>query len=185
MIQCADAPLAHAPLLTVAGRHVVPLTEADAPIVQRLFDRAADYFMLVEGRPAGPDAAMEQLTRGPAGHGPDDLVNLGVADRDGGLAGLVGLVRDHRAPGQWYLGLMLLDPAWRGYGYGSTVYWSIQHWLESQGARSILLAAVERNHRAHRFWLSLGFGNPRPYPPRRIGLKEHVLVEYEKTLRPS
>ena len=182
MIQLAEIPDCAPPLFTVAGRRMFHLTEADAPQIQRLFARCADYFTLVEGRPAGPDAALAQLRDGPAERVPDDLVNLGIADRDGGLAGLFGLLRHHRRPDQWYLGLMLLDPAWRGYGFGSTVYWSVQHWLEHQGAESIVLAVVADNHRADRFWRSLGFGRPRSYPARRIGLKRHILIESEKDL---
>ncbi|GGF31434.1 hypothetical protein GCM10011611_42010 [Aliidongia dinghuensis] len=182
MIQIAEAPPSAPSLFTVAGRRVFRLTEADAPMIQRLFARSADYFELVEGGPAGPDAALGQLRDGPAERASEDIINLGIADRDGGLAGLVGVLRHHRVPDQWYLGLMLLDPAWRGYGFGSTVYWSVQHWIERQGGRSILLAVVASNHRAHRFWQSLGFALPRSYPARRIGRRQHVLIEYEKAL---
>ena len=182
MIDIAERPGCAAPLFTVAGHRVFRLTEAEAQPIQRLFERSVDYFELLEGQPAGPDAAWDQLRDGPAERVPQDLINLGIADRDGGLPGLVGLLRHHRQPDQWYLGLMLLDPAWRGHGFGSTVYWSVQHWLERQGARSILLAVVRDNHRAHRFWQSLGFGLPRSYPARQIGLRRHVLIEYEKEL---
>ena len=86
------------------------------------------------------------------------------------------------APNQWYLGFLLLDPAWRGRGMGSTAYWAFQHWAVSQGADSILLAVLAENVRGQRFWESLGFAQPRSYPARQIGLKRHVLIEYEKAL---
>jgi GNAT superfamily N-acetyltransferase len=184
MIQFAETPGCGPTLFTVAGRPTIALTVADAPLVERLFARSEDYFRMVAGRPAGPDTALEALRDGPAERVPDNLVNLGIFDRDGGLAGMIGLARHHRVPDQWYLGLLLLAPAWRGHGIGSTAYWSAQHWIERQGGRSILLGVVEENHRAHRFWQSLGFGTARRYPARQIGLRQHVVIEYEKTLSP-
>jgi len=44
------------------------------------------------------------------------------------------------------------------------------------------MAVVEANVRAARFWQSVGFGWPRCYPERTIGLRRHVLIEFEKRL---
>ena len=184
MLHLAELPGYGPPLFTVAGRRVVYLTEEDAPALERLFARCSDYFELLEGRPAGQPAALEQLRDGPAARVPHDLINLGLLGSDGEIAGLIGAMRHHRVPNQWYLGLLLLDPAWRGRGFGSTVYWAFQHWIMAQGAESIALAVPADNGRAHRFWGSLGFGSPRSDPMRRIGLKCHSLIEYEKDLQP-
>jgi len=182
MIQFADIPGQSLSLFTVAGRPVRLLTDADAPVLQRLLGRCGDYFDLLEGRPAGPDAAQQELRDGPAERVPHDLFALGIDGGQGELAGYIGALRHHRQPNQWYLGFLLLDPAWRGRGIGSTAYWAFQHWIKAQGANSLLLAVIAENERGHRFWQSLGFGCPRSYPARQIGLKRHVLVEYEKTL---
>ena len=182
MIQFAEIPGLSPSLFTVAGRRVRPLGDADAPALQRLFDRCGDYFDLLEGRPAGPEAAWDELRDGPPGRVPHDLFALGIDGGQGEFAGYIGALRHHRRPDQWYLGFLLLDPAWRGRGLGSTAYWAFQHWIKAQGANSLLLAVIAENERGHRFWQSLGFGSPRGYPARQIGLKRHVLIEYEKTL---
>jgi ribosomal protein S18 acetylase RimI-like enzyme len=182
MIQFADILGQSLPLFTVAGRRVHPLDDSDAPALQRLFDRCGDYFELLEGRPARPDAALEELHAGPPGRMPHDLFPLGIDGGQGELAGFIGALRHHPQPNQWYLGFLLLDPAWRGRGIGSTTYWAFQHWIAAQGAESLLLAVLADNERGRRFWQSLGFGSPRSYPARRIGLKRHVLIEYEKDL---
>ena len=182
MIQFAEMPGRSRPLFTVAGRRVAALSEADAPALQRLFDRCADYFELLEGRPAGPGAALEELRDGPPERVPHDLFTLGIDGGAGELAGFIGALRHHRRPNQWYLGFLLLDPAWRGSGFGSTAYWAFQHWIAGQGAESVLLAVLADNARGRRFWQSLGFALPRSYPARQIGLKRHVLIEYEKPL---
>ncbi len=181
MIQVSDMP-AQSQLFTVAGRRVRLLVDADAPALQRLLDRCGDYFDLLEGRPAHPAAAREELRDGPPERVPHDLFALGIDGGRGELAGYIGALRHHRRPNQWYLGFLLLDPAWRGRGIGSTAYWAFQHWIETLGAQSLLLAVLAENERGRRFWQSLGFGNARPYPERPIGLKRHVLIEYEKSL---
>ena len=182
MIQFADMPGQSLPLFTVAGRRVRLLDEPDAPALQRLFDRCGDYFDLLEGRPAHPEAALEELRAGPPGRALNDLFTLGIDGGQGELAGFIGASRHHPRPNQWYLGFLLLDPAWRGRGMGSTAYWAFQHWIVAQGADSLLLAVLAENERGRRFWQSLGFGSPRSYPARRIGRKHHILIEYEKDL---
>jgi len=183
MIQFTDIPGQSLPLFTVAGRRVRRLGGADAPGLQRLFGRCGDYFDLLEGHPAGPESAREELRDGPPERVPHDLFALGIDGGQGELAGYIGALRHHRRPNQWYLTFLLLDPAWRGRGVGSTAYWAFQHWIMTQGAQSLLLAVLAENERGRRFWQSLGFGSPRRYPARPIGLKHHVLIEYEKDLR--
>ena len=170
------------PLFTVAGREVVRLSMYDAPVLQRLLERCGDYYAMVEGRPASPNAAIEELTEGPPERVPHDLFALGIAGAPGELAGIVGALRHHRRPNQWYLGLMLLDPEMRGRGLGSAAYLAFEKWVIGEGGDSILLAVVEPNRRALQFWESVGFGWPRCYPERTLGLRRHVLIELEKSL---
>jgi GNAT superfamily N-acetyltransferase len=169
---------------SAAGFAAVSLTFEDAPRLQRLLEQCSDYYALVEGRPPEPDAAIGEMTDGPPERVPHDLVCLGIHDDCGSLAGVVGALRNHRRPNQWYLGLMLLDPVFRGRGLGASIYRGFEGWVAAQGAESILLAVVTANVRAARFWESCGFGWPRSYPERTIGLRRHVLIEYEKALRP-
>ena len=153
--------------------------------MQQHLERCDDYYELVEGRPAGPRAAFEELTDGPPERVPHDLICLGILSVDSdALVGAIGALRNHRRPNQWYLGLMLLAPDLRRRRLGSASYQAFERWVVSQGGDSILLAVVEANVRAARFWQSQGFGWPRCYPERTIGLRNHILIEYEKDLRP-
>jgi GNAT superfamily N-acetyltransferase len=181
MTQFAEMPGLNRPLFTVAGRRVVALDPSDAPALQRLFERCGDYFELLEGRPPAPNAALNEILDGPPERVPHDLFSLGIEDGAGELLGLISGLRHHRRPNQWYVGFLLLDPVVRGRGLGSTAYWAFQHWIAAQGAESLLLAVLEENERARRFWQSLGFASRHAYPARQIGLKRHVLIEYEKT----
>jgi GNAT superfamily N-acetyltransferase len=172
-------------LFSVGGRNVVRLSTGDAPILQRLLESCAEYYELVEGAPAGPGSALGELTEGPAERVPHDLFCLGIIDRPNTLAGVIGALRGHRREGQWYVGLMLLDPSWRGRGFGRAAYAAFEEWIIGQGADSVLLAVVEANERAARFWQGCGFGAPRRYPERTIGQRRHVLIEFEKKLSPQ
>jgi GNAT superfamily N-acetyltransferase len=170
-------------LFSACGHGVTRLSNDEAPMLQRLLERCADYYELVEGRPTPPDAAVSELTEGPPDRVPHDLFCLGIQDGPGELAGVIGTLRHHRRPNQWYLGLMLLDPALRGRGLGRTMYAAFEGWIRGQGADSLLLAVVEANTRAERFWQAMGFGAPKRSPERTIGLRRHVLIEFEKVLK--
>jgi len=166
------------------GLRAVRLGLVDAPILQRLLERCGDYYTMVEGRFAPPGAALAELTEGPAERVPHDLLCFGIFTEADALIGTIGALRHHRRQNQWYLGLMLLDPDFRGRGLGRAAYRAFERWILSQEADSILLAVVEPNVRAARFWRSMGFGQLKIYPEREIGLRRHVLIELEKTLTP-
>ncbi len=169
------------PLFTAAGRPVIRLGGSEIPALQRLIERCQDYYELVNGEPAGPDEARKELTDWPPEPAPKALC-LGIAGEGGDLIGLIGVLRHHRRPDQWYVGTMLLDPARRGQGFGRAVYEAFEAWIVGEGGNSILLAVVEPNHRAARFWESVGFDAPRCYPERPMGRLRHVLIEYEKDI---
>jgi GNAT superfamily N-acetyltransferase len=138
---------------------------------------------MIEGRAAESGAAISELTEGPPERVPHDLICLGIVGDADALVGTIGALRHHRRQDQWYLGLMLIEPDLRNGGLGRAAYQSFEEWIVGQGANSVLLAVVEANVRAARFWQSMGFGWPRCYPERTIGMKRHVLIEFEKSLR--
>jgi GNAT superfamily N-acetyltransferase len=170
-------------VFSAGGYGVTRLSTEEAPMLQRLLERCADYYELVEGRSTSPDAAVSELTEGPPARVPQDLFCLGIRGEAEELAGVIGTLRHHRRANQWYLGLMLLDPALRGRGLGQRMYAAFEGWISGQGADSLLLAVVEANTRAARFWQAMGFGSPNRYPERTIGLRRHVLIEFEKVLK--
>jgi GNAT superfamily N-acetyltransferase len=100
----------------------------------------------------------------------------------GGLAGVLHAFRGYRVPGEWYLGLLLLDPRARGAGLGEAFYFGFEAWAAGLGAGKIQLAVLECNERAARFWERVGFVLPRCYPAMAFGLRRHVVIEYEKAV---
>jgi len=133
-----------------------PLGPPNIPEIQSLFERCAPFFELTEGTPPGPNAAAEELVAHAPGKTAADTFCLGayVDDR---LAAFANLSRDFPKPQEWWLGLLLLDPAHRGRGFGADVHEAIVQWIAAQNASTLWLAVLTQNEPAHRFWLRMGY----------------------------
>ena len=149
---------------------------ADAPMVQALCERCADYYTLVQGAPAGPTEGETLLTELPPGRGAADKFVFAIE------GGVVDLVRDFRVPGEWYLGLLLFAPEARSQGRGARALEQVVTWLREQGVVRLRLAVAEQNVRALKFWQRQGFQLDQRFPPRVIGTRETVLLELKREL---
>jgi GNAT superfamily N-acetyltransferase len=139
----------------VDGFRTARLTAEDAPELQNLFERAADFFELCEGGPPRSDAALTELTHVPERFTLDDLVAFGFWREQ--LDGVVVLLREALKEATWWIGLLLLDPAARGAGAGTRIFDATREWLAACGAQTICIGVVVRNEAARRFWLARGF----------------------------
>ena len=98
------------------------------------------------------------------------------------LIGLADIIRDYPGVGDWWLGLLLIDPDYRGKGLGRQVYTAYESWAAKQGAQRIYLGVIEENHTAHRFWQGLGFKEIKRRPPTRFGDREHIVIVMMKAV---
>ena len=135
-------------------RPLVP--ETDLPAVAAFLQEAADYFVLADGEAPGPSAASEYFTASPPGCDPAQSHRLGLF-RDGRLAGLAELSFGFPAPGDAYLGLLILAPWARGQGHGARMLSHIEELSRASGAPSLYLAVLEANPRGRAFWEREGF----------------------------
>lgn len=152
------------------------------PAVQALLGRGADYARLVDGQDPGPEAARELFTDGPPGHPLEDKFVIGLFAPPDTLIGVLEGMRNYSDPGVWWIGLMLLDPAWRGRGLGEQVYRAFEAYAGEQGATTIGLGVVEANTGARCFWERVGFTPVRVTEPRRFGVREHAVIVMRRTL---
>jgi GNAT superfamily N-acetyltransferase len=152
--------------------------ERDGPEVAALLGRAADYFMLSNGTPPGRPDLEDFFRDAPPGRDPADCLKLGLRLGDGRLFGLLDVAPDHPEPRDWYIGLLLLEPAARGVGLGSAVMAALHALARRRGARRLLSAVLAENAPAFAFWRRLGFVEHRRMAPRRHGRKLHVVVEH-------
>jgi ribosomal protein S18 acetylase RimI-like enzyme len=147
--------------------------DADSAAVDALAQRCADYTLMLTGEPPSHDSSVDFF----AAIASEDMLKLGVVDPAGTLAGLVDIARDHPAPGSWYIGLLLLDPAARGRGVGAAVMHGVREEAARAGATRLMLSVVAENERALKFWASRGFIVTRELPAKRFGRKHHVRLE--------
>lgn len=144
------------PQLGAGGVRVERLVPEDRPRVAELCRRTTDFFELVEGHPASEASAAEVLEVAPPGVLATNKFVLGLR-REGVLVGLVDLVDGYPAPGTWYVGLLLLDPAERGRGLGTLIWSELEAHIRHNGGHTVGLIVQNQNPGARRFWEARGF----------------------------
>ncbi|QPH52349.1 GNAT family N-acetyltransferase [Pontivivens ytuae] len=150
--------------------------ERDFGRVRDLFDRAGDYVRLETGKEPGDEYVRECLSGAPPQIGPDGYHNYGLERPDGTLAGFAGSIQGYYAPKDWYMGLLVLDPAERGKGLGTAAFAFIRERAEALGAPVIRIAVLDANKAGRRFWERQGFTLERTVPgdPEGDGHMRHV-----------
>jgi GNAT superfamily N-acetyltransferase len=128
----------------------------DTPELQRLFERCSDFFELIEGAATRSNAAVEELASLAPGKTAEETFCFGafVEDR---LIAFANLTRDYPKTGEWWLGLLLIDPSERNRGFGAEWHGTIAEWVSAQSGSALSLVVQAQNEAAHRFWLRQGY----------------------------
>ncbi|MGC3940225.1 GNAT family N-acetyltransferase [Roseobacter sp. EG26] len=128
-----------------------------------LAQRAADYVILEVGH--APNAAFidDFFEAVPPDLNKSDLMNFGVMQQTA-MTGIVCIAKGYELPTDWWIGLLLLDPAYRGSGIGHNVVQLIKTRARKAGMTMLKLAVLESNPRALHFWAREGFV-PHRYAP--------------------
>ncbi|HEU4560340.1 MAG TPA: GNAT family N-acetyltransferase [Longimicrobium sp.] len=150
--------------LNLPSHTTTRLTLDDAPALQRLCERCGDYYEMEEGAPARPNAAEHLLTGLPPGKTPADKHMLAIHSAAGELVGVLDLIENYPAEGEWWLGLLLLDPQARTAGLGSRILSAVKEAVAAEGGTAIYLGVLEHNAPAERFWRRHGFAELRRQP---------------------
>lgn len=146
------------PDCSVDGIRVVALDGRDEAELQRFFEQAPDYFIAVNGEPAAPNEAHEELQgQLPAGWHCRRMYWLGYRDAQGALVAVVNVAADLLAASVWHIGLLLLDARLHGTGLAQRLHADLETWAARQGAHWLRLTVVVGNTKAERFWPKLGY----------------------------
>jgi GNAT superfamily N-acetyltransferase len=171
------------PATAVAGLATVELGLADAPLLQRFFDDNPAYFLAVQGEPAGPGEAHEELAGlPPAGWAFTKKWVIGYLDADARLAAMAEVITDLLAPGVWHIGLFIVASARHGQGLAQALVDELEAWARDHGAGWMRLGVVEGNVRAERFWASRGYAPVRTRGGYRMGSRVNVICTMVKPL---
>ncbi|PRA15818.1 MULTISPECIES: GNAT family N-acetyltransferase [Pseudomonas] len=146
------------PRCSVAGIQVKELGGRDEAQLQRFFERAPDYFIAVNGEPATPTEAREELLgQLPPGWACRRMYWLGYRDLDNQLVAVVNIAADVLAVGVWHIGLLLVDARLHGTGLAQQLHADLEAWAVRNGAQWLRLTVVIGNTKAERFWPRLGY----------------------------
>ena len=132
-----------------------PAGSGDVDALQALLEAAPGYHRLVEGTPAGPNAASDQIADAEAD--PDRRLLL-LWPREGALAaGVVDLQIHWPEPGAAHVRLLLLRESLHGRGLGREAAAGLEEALRQEGFRALRLSVTVENGGARAFWERVGF----------------------------
>lgn len=129
----------------------------DANILQQLYMKCADYNYLMEGQPPSPTAALDEFTAIPEGRSLHDKYMLGIFDSRDKLIGLLEGMRNYPEERNWWVGLIMLDPAYRRQGLLSPLSEEFERYIAGQGIDYVMGSVVEANSKVLRLWRQMGF----------------------------
>ncbi|RKH23929.1 GNAT family N-acetyltransferase [Corallococcus praedator] len=158
------------------------IPDAETEALQPLLERCEDFHQLSYGRPALVDQARRIPAERPPNLTPGQGHLFALKTAAGDVVGLLEALRDFPAPGEWYLGILLLAPEVRGQGRGEGVARAYEGHVRAQGGRLLRLAVLEQNEAAHRFWTRMGFQPEKWVGPLEQGLKQNRLLRMTKAL---
>ena len=158
------------------------LSLTDLDLVILLNDSCSDFFLLQNGVPSSEGDAREVFESVPPQCDGAAKLPIGMFDQSAQLVGILEVLRGYRTRTDWYIGLMLLAPAFQGQGFGTEIHDEFVNYARREGIHRLLLAVLEANESARRFWLRLGYRKVRDFPPRQFGRCLHGLTEFEKIL---
>jgi GNAT superfamily N-acetyltransferase len=158
---------------------VRPIDATEAPQVQALHERAADYVHRIWGQAPDPATGVEFFERLPPGRDRAHKHTFGIFEGDA-MVGCIDLVRGWPDAVTAVIGLLLLEPAARGRGVGRLAFEAIEAqaraWPEITQLRAVV---VESNDVARPFWEHLGFranGQTRPHQAGTVTSRAVVLM---------
>jgi putative acetyltransferase len=161
---------------------LVPLDrERDTDRVFRVFQSAADYVLLETGSLPTMENVREFFEDAPPGEAPDAVLKLGIVGK-GKLVGIADLAFGYPSSKDAYIGLLLIDNAERGKGFGRAALAQLERLAKERKATRLLLAVLEDNVAAARFWEGNGFSLELRTEPVVLGKKTHVRLRYVKEL---
>lgn len=151
-----------APVSPLPELHAFELGAGSESLLQRFFDENPLYFESVNGEPAQPGEAREEI-HGPLPAGWPYTKNwvIGYADAHGSLQAMANVVADLLTPTVWHVGTFIVATPRHGSGDAQVLYQSLETWAREQGAQWLRLGVVQGNVRAERFWERQGFTQTR------------------------
>jgi ribosomal protein S18 acetylase RimI-like enzyme len=156
--------------------------ETDSAAVRELFARAADYVQLEIGELPSDAQTIDFFTSAPPGIDPTTSLRLGMYLPGSQLVAIADLAFGYPNPDDAYVGLLLIDPNHRGQRLGQQMLGHVFAAASARKAKRILIAVLEDNPKAQRFWQKMGFVEELRGPAIQMGGKTHVQIRMASLL---
>lgn len=157
------------------GSYIIrELSEKDEAALQDLCERCYEFTLLTEGQMPGENAGYDILNDLPPGKELKDKKVLGVYDNEL-LVAVVELVMDYKVPGEWIIGLLMIDPCRRGNNLGSIIHDYIKEFVALNGGSLLRLGVIEENGQGLNFWEKLGYREVER-KEQTFGKKDHIVI---------
>ncbi len=158
-----------------------PLTRADAPALQALYEACSDFSMQMSGTCVPLDAARQDLRESDGATETAQTHYFGFFAPDGLLAMMEYRLHSPE-PGVCFIGVLQVAPQQRNQGIGARMLRMLEDQWRQQGIRELRLAVLAESPAAQRFWQRQGFVKHGTLPQARLGLKTHVRHELRRPL---
>jgi GNAT superfamily N-acetyltransferase len=146
------------PSSPIPNLRIIEPTSIEEPLLQHFFEANPQYFLAVNGEPAGPNEAHEEIHGElPSGWGFTKKWLIGYVDAQNELIAMANIISDLLSPGVWHIGLFVVATSRHGSGDAQTIYRGLETWAKENGAHWLRLGVVQGNARAEHFWDSLGY----------------------------
>lgn len=141
-----------------------PITLADHSVdALDLATRAADYVTLEVGYAPDDGYVRDFFTATPPDLATDCLLHYGVMEGPA-MVGMLCIAEGYEYPDDWWVGLILLDPAFRNRRIGHFVVEMLKERAKQSRINMIKLAVLKANPRGLKFWQREGFIHHRDAP---------------------
>jgi GNAT superfamily N-acetyltransferase len=145
--------------------------------------RAADFFAEVGDAPPSLESLQADLDDLPDGYSSADEV-MHWAYRDGALVGYAEVLRSFAFPGQWIIGIVLVDATVRGAGIGRAIVDAIADGATGAGIDSLAAGVITTRERSLMFRNREGFTFEQQRRSITIGGTDTEVVRLERALGP-
>ena len=157
------------------------LSLADLDLVIQLNETCSDFFLFQNGLPPAEADAREVFEFVPPQCDRAQKLPIGIFHSEH-LIGVMEVLRGYRTASDWYIGFMLLAPSFRGQGFGNEIHNEFVIYSRRERTQRLLIAVLEANVSARRFWLRLGYRKVEDYPAKQFGKCLHAITEFEMIL---
>jgi GNAT superfamily N-acetyltransferase len=89
---------------------------------------------------------------------------------------VISHLNDHPNQNDWWIGLLVVDPLYRGLGLGQRIYSKFEKWSAQHRVERIWAGVVDANHAADQSEFKMGFAPVEKRQPSRFGNAGHRVI---------